>query len=395
MVMSTCDAAASAPTDQARLPLSGINVLEIGTRITAPLATMMLGDLGADVIKVEPPSGDPFRGGEGTNYGATFTAYNRNKRSIVLDLKTESGRGSLRQLIRKADVLIENLRPQTLKKLQIEHHSLAVLNPRLIHCSITGFGARGPYKDRPAFDSVAQAISGISSLYMSETDPQLVGPTISDNITGMYAAYAVLAAVVERMRTAKGCRLEINMLEASMAFVQDAYTNYTRRGVIPNPTSRVAASQCFALLCGDGQTIVVHLSTPEKFWTALVDAIKLEGLAADQRFMTLQSRIKNYNELQSILSKHFATRTRQEWLDVLTENDVPAAPVLNIKDSLADPQVQFLNSVAEMEHPVQGLVRGINVPVLIDDVRPRATPLPPPGLGEHTDELLRELHSRK
>jgi formyl-CoA transferase len=222
-----------------------------------------------------------------------------------------------------------------------------------------------------------------------------VGPTISDNITGMYAAYAVLAAVVERARTGKGSHLEINMLEASMAFVQDAYTNFTRRGVVPSRTSRVAASQCFALLCKDGQTVVVHLSTPQKFWTALVDAIGLEGLAADQRFMTLQSRIKNYKELQSLLSQHFVSRTRQEWLDILTEYDIPAAPVLSIQEALADPQVQFLNSVTEMEHPVQGTVRTINVPVLIDNARPRLTPLPPPELGEHTDELLRMLKSRK
>lgn len=249
--------------------LEGIRVIELGAFITAPLAAMMLGDLGADVVKVEPPEGDLFRRGHGGLYGSTFIAYNRNKRSLVLDLNDETARATLKTLVAGADVLIDNFRPAALKKLGLDPAAMRALNARLIHCSITGFGATGPYRDRPAFDAVGQALSGISSLFLDPEDPHCSGPTITDNVTGMYACTGILGALVERGRTGRGRRIEVNMLEASMAFVHDAFTNLTCAGIAGDRFSRVKRSQSFAFRCGDGRLIALQLSTREKFWQEL------------------------------------------------------------------------------------------------------------------------------
>ena len=263
--------------------LEGIRVIDLGSFITAPLAAMMLGDMGADVIKVERPDGDPFRRGHGTNYGPTFLAFNRNKRSVVIDTTTPEGREAQARLIDTADVLIDNYRTPVLRKLGLDPDELRARNPRLIHCSITGFGAKGPYSDRPAFDSVGQALSGITSLLVDPQEPRAFGPTITDNVTGMYAAYGVLGALVERGRTGAGKRLEVNMLESSMAFIQDIYTNYTRTHVVSDRFTRIARSQCFAFRCADGALLSVHLSTTEKFWREFTHAIGAQDIAAEAR----------------------------------------------------------------------------------------------------------------
>jgi crotonobetainyl-CoA:carnitine CoA-transferase CaiB-like acyl-CoA transferase len=278
--------------------LQGIRVIELGTVITAPLAGMMLGDLGADVIKVERPEGDPFRRSQGDAYGPTFLAYNRNKRSIVLDLTTERDRNILLDLIDDADVLLDNFRPAVLGKLNLAPEVLREQNPRLIQCSITGFGSTGPYRDRPAFDGVGQALSGIASLFVDPQQPQAFGPTISDNVTGMYACCAILAALVERATTGRGRRLEINMLEATMAFSPDAFTNFTRAGTVSGPFTRVATSQSFAFRCGDGKLLAIHLSTREKFWRGLIESLEAPELGDDDRFTVHLKRDDPYLALR-------------------------------------------------------------------------------------------------
>ena len=244
--------------------LEGIRVIELGTVITAPLTGMMLGDLGADVIKVERPEGDPFRRSHGDDYGPTFVAYNRNKRSIVLDLTIERDRQTLLDLIDRCDVLLDNFRPTVLGKLGLAPEVLRERNPRLIQCSITGFGATGPYSDRPAFDAVGLALSGVASLFVDPQNPEAFGPTISDNVTGMNACCAILAALVERARTGRGRRIEVNMLEATMAFSPDAFTNFTRAGTVSDRLTRVATSQSFAFSCADRNLLAIHLSTARK-----------------------------------------------------------------------------------------------------------------------------------
>ena len=371
--------------------LEGIRVVELGAFITAPLAAMMLGDLGADVIKIEPPEGDSFRRGHGSLYGATFIAYNRNKRSVVLDLTQDKARRTLKKLVAGADVLIDNFRPTALKKLGLDPAGMRALNERLIHCSITGFGTKGPYRDRSAFDAVGQALSGISSLFVDPEDPHCFGPTITDNVTGMYACTGILGALVERGRTGCGRRIEVNMLEASMAFVHDAFTNYTCAGIEGGRFSRVNRSQSFSFRCGDGKLIAVQLSTREKFWQELLGALGAEALARDERFTTHQRRVANFHPLEAALAPLFAARPRADVIARLEATDVPFAPVHTLADALDDPQVAALGTKAVLRHPREGDMVTIACPVLADGARPRARMAAPPTLGEHTAELLAEL----
>ncbi len=368
--------------------LKGVRVIEIGAFITAPLAGMMLGDLGADVIKVERPEGDPFRRARGGQYSSNFVAINRNKRSIVLDLGSERDRATLLALIDKSDVLLDNLRVGALAKYGLDPQNLASRNPRLIHCSITGFGAVGPYRDRPVFDAVGQALSGISSLMLDPESPLSSGPTISDDVTGMYACFAILGALYDRERTGRGHRVEVNMLEASMAFIQGAFTHFMQRGVVPDRFTRPATSQSFVFRCADRKLLAVHLSTGEVFWKSLVTAALEAGeLASDPRFVSHGERVKNYFVLRDLLATHFLSRTRPEWVVRLEQADVPFAPVYQVDEALADPQVLSNGTVCELTHPAQGRVRSIHCPVLIDGKRPENDRRAPPMLGEHSEEI--------
>ncbi len=371
--------------------LEGIRVIDLGAFITAPLAGMMLADLGADVIKVEPPEGDPFRRGHGGLYGATFVAYNRNKRSLALDLGTAKGQRRLARLVARADVLLDNFRPGVLQRLGLDPAALARDHPRLVHCSITGFGTLGPYRDRPAFDAVGQALSGIASLFVDPRDPHCFGPTITDNVTGMYACTGILGALVERDRTGRGRRIEVNMLEASMAFIHDAYTNYTCAGIEGDRFSRVTRSQSFAFRCGDGGLIAVQLSTREKFWTELLGALEAEDLAADERFQTHQRRVANFVALETALAQRFAARPRAAWLERLVATDVPFAPIHRLGEALHDPQVAALGTVLALDHHEAGRVVTIACPVRVDGARPRAHNFAPPLVGEHNAEIEAEL----
>jgi len=371
--------------------LEGIRVFELGAFITAPLAGQMLADIGADVVKVESPDGDPFRRGHGGMYGATFLAYNRNKRSLVLDLNEAAAQRKLAQLLARADVLVDNFRPGVLQRMGLDPAALAARNPRLVHCSITGFGAAGPYRDRPAFDAVGQALSGIAGLFVDPEEPHCFGPTITDNVTGMYACYGILGALAERGRTGRGRRIEVNMLEASMAFIHDAYTAFTREGIEGSRFSRVSRSQSFAVRCGDGALLALQLSTREKFWTELARALEAEELAADPRFQNHQARVKNFHVLETALGERFARRPRAEWIARLEQTDVPFAPIHRLPEALADPQVQALGTALALEHPKEGRVVTIASPLLVDGARPRAANAAPPLLGEHTAEVLAEL----
>ncbi len=374
--------------------LSGLRVVELGSFITAPLAAMMLGDLGADVIKVERPEGDPFRKSHGGHYGATFLAFNRNKRGIVLDTAVPADQEILARLVSTADVLIDNYRPGVLARIGLEPHAIGQRHPRLIHCSITGFGTGGPYRARPAFDHVGQALSGITSLLVDPEHPEAFGPTLADNVTAMYAAYGILGAVAERARTGRGRRVEVNMLESSMAFIQDIYLGLTRNNQTSGKFTRITRSQAFVLTCMDGKMLAVHLSTTEKFWGELIAALGADDLASDARFSTHQDRVRHYHELAAILQKRFGMRDRGAWMMLLDKTDVPFSPVHTVADAVADPQVEALGTLARMVHPTQVEITGIACPVLVDGNRPVPEMRAPPLIGEHTTEILAELELR-
>jgi len=376
-------------------PLEGILVIELGTVLTAPLAGMMLADLGARVIKVEHPNGgDPFRRHAGKLYSPHFASYNRNKESIQLDLQTEAGKTDLQLLLARADVLLENYRPGVMARLGLTQAALDEINPRLVWCSITGFGAEGPYRDRPCYDAVALGLSGLASLMLDPAQPGMNGPTISDNVTGMYAAYGILGALMGRERGSngggKGARVEVSMLEASIAFSPEGFAQYTRLGAAPGPQTRVAISQSHAFACADERLVTVHLSSVEKFWQAFVAVIERPDLLDDARFAGPELRTRHYAALNGEMAATFRTRTRDEWCARLQGSDVPFAPVNTIPEVMEDPQARQAGTFYQTAHPEHGPLTAIHRPLTIDGARGPTTH-PAPVLGEHDAAIRAEF----
>lgn len=371
--------------------LSNLLVIELGTMVTAPLAGMMLADMGARVIKVElPETGDPFRAHGGGRYSPPFVAYNRGKQSIQLDLRSPAGLANLTRLLKRADVVLENFRPGVMEKMGLGNEQLRALNPRLIRASITGFGKDGPYKDRPAYDSVPLALSGLSSLMIDPEDPQMSGPTIADNITGMYAAQGILGALLRRMGTDLGGHVEVNMLEAAISFIPDAFAQFNRVGIVSGPNTRVRISQAYTLPTSDGRLVTVHFSSVEKFWQGLLKVIERPELAQDERFATPAARTRNYLELRQILLDVFATRSREEWVATLAEEGVPGGPVNRVDEVEQDPQVRHLGTFARTRHPAMGEVVGIKSPIRLDGGR-CDDPAPPPELNADAAAIAAEF----
>jgi crotonobetainyl-CoA:carnitine CoA-transferase CaiB-like acyl-CoA transferase len=383
-------AATSSATKQIPLPLDGVRVLELGTMITAPYTAMLLAELGAAVIKVEnPENGDPFRATGGGRYGANFVAYNHGKRSLALDLKTRDGQRVFRKLLERSDVLVENYRSGVMDKFGFGAEAIRAINPRLVHCSITGFGPTGPYRDRPAYDAVASALSGIYALAVDPGDPKLVGVTISDNVTGMYAANGILGALYERERTGRGRRIEVNMLESAIGFTPDAFAYHTQNKVKYGPSSRIASSQCFAFACADKKLLAIHLSVQSKFWESFLKVIEAPELAIDDRFRERAGRVSRYHELNAELAKIMAKQSRLYWMERLERADVPFAPINEIPEIFSDPQIKHLGTFGETQHPTEGKIVSIRSPIRVDGAR--RDNAPPPTLGEHTQEVLQEL----
>ena len=368
-------------------PLDGIVVLETASFVSGPYVGQLLADLGADVIKVESPKGgDPFRGP--TGYSSEFQAYNPHKRSLALDIAEPEGAGVLRKLIPKADVLVSNFRPGVMERLGLGWEDVSALNGRLVYCALSGFGQDGPYKHRPAYDSVAGGLSGFLGQYVSPEDPQIKGPAVADAVTGLYAAYGVLGALIERDRTGRGRRVDVNMIESMIAFLRQPFASFFQSGSTPSPLERPAFSGCFALVCADGKMIAIHVSTPQKFWDGLVSVIPGSTLGSDPRFATRAARIENFVALTRELAVPFARKTRAEWMALLDAADVPFAPINDFAEVMADPQVRHLGTFTRHVHAERGAVDVIAPPVLLDSGRPIEGKAPP-VLGEHTDEVLR------
>ncbi len=373
-------------------PLAGIRVVELSTFITAPLTGMMLADMGAAVIKVEnPDGGDPFRSYGGGSYGAQYCSYNRNKRSIAISLRTELGRAAIEKLVQRSDVLLDNFRAGVLDRLGLTAGRLRELNPRLVHCSITGFSTEGPYSARPCFDSIAQGLSGMYSQFLDPENPRLTGTTISDNVTGQYAAYGILSALFERERTGVARRVEVNMIEATMAFMPEPFGYLTQNGEHADAFLRVRNSLAFAFRCRDGRLVVTHMSSRQKFYEQFVETIGRADLVDDARFRTLEGRIARYEALWNIARDAFATKDRAEWLRLFEGVDIPFSSINDIEDVMADPQVRAMDSFYKLRHAQKGELTSIRRPVRLDGRRDDQAAVAPPTLGEHTDEILREL----
>jgi crotonobetainyl-CoA:carnitine CoA-transferase CaiB-like acyl-CoA transferase len=361
--------------------LSGIRIVEQGTFITGPCAGMMLADLGADVIKIESPDGDPYRAYQGANYSPHFQAYNRNKRSLALDLKQPPDRELFEQLIRQADVFIQNFRPGTAERLGAGVTHLREVNPKLVYCSISGFGSSGPYTDRPSYDSVAQALSGFLSVVVDYQRPQFLGPALADAITGLYASYGVLGALVERGRTGRGGLVEVSMLEAMAHFAVEPFAAYFALGETPSSADRPRLAQAYILHTADQRLIAIHLSSLEKFWTGLVAALEAPELASDPRFNTRLRRIAEYPALRLELDARFSRQPLAHWVERLEQQDVPYAPINRIDDVVKDPQVEHLGLIVPVEEP-HGARQSVRPAVQFGGTRAKSV-RPAPLLNEH------------
>jgi crotonobetainyl-CoA:carnitine CoA-transferase CaiB-like acyl-CoA transferase len=368
-------------------PLKNVRVVEHGTFITGPAAGMLLADLGADVVKVElPGTGDPFRAFKGGLYSPHFQTYNRNKRSVALDTRKAEDLASFEALIREADVYIQNFRPGFAEQIGAGEARLREINPNLIYCAISGFGASGPYKDRPSYDTVAQAASGFLRLLVNPENPRVVGPAIADALTGFYAAYGILGALHERNASGQGRRVEVSMFEAMTHFNLDAFTHLFSMQEVMGPYSRPSVSQSYVLECADGNWIALHMSSPEKFWQGLATAMERPDIFQDERFASRMARVENQEALIPVLQEIFRQRDRDEWARRLLAQDVPHAPMYRTDEVPEDPQAQHLQLFVDTHHPVMGDSRTVRSPVSFDGERSLQVTAPP-VLGEHNDEL--------
>ncbi len=372
--------------------LEGVRVVEHGTFITGPAASMLLADLGADVIKVEQPAGDPFRAFRGGTYSPHYQTYNRNKKSVTLDTREPADLAHFDRLVTEADVYIQNFRPGVADKLGAGEARLRALNPRLVYCAISGFGPDGPAAGRPSYDTVAQAASGFLRLLINPANPRVVGPALADALTGFYAAYGILGALYERERheSARGRKVEVSMLEAMTHFNLDAFTHLFSEGEVMGPYSRPSVSQSYVLPCADGKWIALHMSSPPKFWTGLAQAIEKPDLFDDPRFATREARIANQAGLIELLTGLFSTRDRAEWCRRLEALDVPYAPMYTTDEVPDDPQSRHLQLFVDAPHPAhpQGARwRTVRSPVSFDGERALDVTAPP-LLGDH-DAVLR------
>jgi crotonobetainyl-CoA:carnitine CoA-transferase CaiB-like acyl-CoA transferase len=372
--------------------LKDITVIECATFVTGPYASALLADLGARVIKLEsPPDGDPYRYFAPDPYFSfNFAHLNRNKESVVVDLKSTEGKNICLDLIKNADVFVENFRPGTADRLGLGYETLRAVNDRLVYCSISAFGQSGPYVDKPGFDTLGQAMSGLLSLLIDADDPKVMGMAVSDYVTGLSAGYGILGALLAREKQGMGCRVETSLLQATLSFIGETAAGYMRTGNIPNRMARVKNAHAFAFVCQDSRPLAIHCSVPEKFWLALLQAVERKDIAEDERFRTRDLRRQHYEALEATLAPVFATKTRAEWLQRLEAHDVPAVPLYNVAEVLTDPQVGHLGLTEELEHPAAGKLKFVRGPVKFDG-RAEENSTPPPLPGEHTMPVLARL----
>lgn len=371
--------------------LAGIKVIEVASYVTGPFASLLLADMGAEVVKIEEPGrGDPFRGWGDKLYAATFCSLNRNKRSLTLDLRDDEAREIMLKLAAQADILIENFRPGTMEKRGLGYQEIKAVNPKIIYCSISGFGQKGPYRDMPGYDTIGQARSGLLSLLTDPDKPQGMGISFSDHLTGMYAGYGILAALVNRLITGEGQWVETSLLRASVSFVSENAARFFETGHVPRRAHRTKTAGVFAFVDKDGMPFVLHLSSPDKFWRGMFEVVGKPEWADDPRFRDRKGRIENHDLLSESLQAIFCKGTREDWLRRLQEKDVPAAPLNTLDEVFQDPQVREYGFPNEVEHPKMGKIKLVGSAVDMSRTPPTID-LPPPVLGEHTDEVLKSL----
>jgi crotonobetainyl-CoA:carnitine CoA-transferase CaiB-like acyl-CoA transferase len=356
---------------------------------------MLLADFGADVIKVEAPEGDPSRvtGIVGSGENPYFVNLNRNKRTITIDLKQERGKEIVRRMAQVSDVLVENFRPGVMERLGLGYETLSALNPSLIYAAITGFGKTGPYKDRPAFDFIAQAMSGFMSLNGDRTMPYLrVGMPISDTVAGLYAAFGILAALRERDQTGRGQEIQTAMVDGLISMFTFAAGAFFSSGRLPprNGNDHMVVAPYGLFNASDGP-IAIAPST-EKNWQQLCTALKQEPLMTDPRFDSAEKRREHRSEINALVQSVIGGRTREEWITRLNRAGVPCGPVNNLAQAFSDPQVLHQEMVIESAQP-GGPVKVPGFPVKLS-ITPARLRKPSPQAGEHSAKVLHEFGYR-
>jgi len=375
--------------------LDGVRVVDMAQMLAGGYGSMLLGDLGAEMIKIEQVEvgdrtrllGPPFVEGE----SAYFMSINRNKKSVALDVKKDEGRQVLYDLVRVSDVVFDNFRPGVMEKLGCDYESLKAVNPRIIYCGLSGYGENGPYRNRPAFDLAIQAISGAMSITGEPGRPPVrMGIPMGDLAGSLFAALSISAALYAREATGEGRRIELSLMDTNVSLLTYVAQYYLTDGRIPGPIGSghmsVVPYQAFAT-----QDIYIVVAVfVEKFWQALCGVLGIEELVDDPRFCDNDQRRDNREELVPLLEEIFRTRPGEEWLRLLSEARVPSGPINTMERLFADPQVAERDMLVEMEHPTVGRLRSIGNPVKTPPM-PEGPFEPPPLHGQHTDEVLREV----
>lgn len=371
-------------------PLTGIRILEFGGYISGPYATSILNSLGAEVIKVEKLTGDDFRR-RMDHKNPYFIQYNAGKKSIAVDLKSETGVQVIKSLLPRFDVLVENLRPGKMANLGLSTEECRHLNPDLIYVSVTGFGKRGPLRDRPAYDTIGQAFGGLYSFLSPAGGTGLSGTILADLITGCMTATGVLASLLGRQGTGRGGVVETSIMESVSTITIDAMTQYFATGADPTLVSRHPQAQNFCLKTSAGGDLAVHLSNSQQFWSRLCEAMERPDLREDERFRDYADRETNYAELAGEIATVFSTRDTAEWERLLLEHDVPFAPVLGMSDYARHEQVTELELLSRPEGGEGPSL--VQPPWQFDGERPRRQGATP-RIGEHTMEVIGEVRDR-
>ncbi len=373
------------------MPLTGIKVVDMTRILSGPFCTMILADFGADVIKIEPPRGDDTRriGIQGDCENPYFVNMNRNKRSIAVDLRTEEGKEIIRRLVKTADVLVENFRPGVTDRMGLGYEDLKKINPGLIYAAINGFGKTGPYKDRPAFDFIAQAMSGFMSVNGTEDmEPLRAGIPITDTIAGLYAAFGILAALRRRDQTGEGDEIQTAMVDGMISMLTFASSAYFATGELPprNGNDHMVVSPYGVFQTADG-SLAVAPST-EKTWLALCKVLDLEYLITDPKFDTNEKRLKRRKEINQIVNQKMRVLPRDQWMQRFNDAGIPCGPINNLKEVFSDPQVLHQDMVLESAQP-SGPVKMTGFPVKLTHAPARLRRISP-QIGEHNREVLLE-----
>lgn len=375
-------------------PLSGITVLDFTRVLSGPYCTMLLADMGARVIKVEHPGrgddtrawGPPFVNGE----SSYFLSINRNKESLTLDLKSSSAGAIVDALLECADVVVENFRPGTMERLGLSYERLRETHPRLIYCSISGFGQTGPRSVEPGYDAVMQGEAGLMSITGAADGPPFrLGVAIADIVSGMFAAQGVAFALLARVRTGRGQRVDIGMLDATAALLTYQAGIYFATGATPgrmgNRHPTIVPYETFEASDGD---FVVAVGNDEQ-WRRFCRVIDADALASDERFATNRSRVINYKELRPLIAGQLRRRSRKDWVDALKSDGVPCGSVRAVSEALEDRQLDARSMIETIEHVSAGTIRVLGVPIKLSDT-PGSVRSAPPALGQHTDQILQE-----